>query len=102
MLIEEELDLKERMKLNHITSLYFHFMENFDQLWRYERRLCEIAQIESIKESSKKIYNLLFKLRKEDPIDYKSNVFEIHPDGKISCIKKTKLFMLEQKRHQIC
>ena len=84
MLEEEDLDLRRRQQSNGITEQNFHYMETFDELWKYEKRVCELGRLERIPDSSKQIYNLLFKLKKKDPVNYKQEVFEILPNGEIS------------------
>lgn len=63
-------------------------MNSYDQLWQYEKCICDIGHLKPIAESSKKIYNLLFKLKKDDPLEYKKVTFEIHADGEISYSKE--------------
>ena len=89
MLEEEESDLKRRMADNGVKDeTKAHFMETSEELWSYEKRLCEKADLKPMPESSRKIFNAVIEIRRKDPTDYKSIVFEIHPDGEISHSKE--------------
>lgn len=87
MLEESEADLKLRLSKG-IELKHAHNMVYPDLLWAYEDRMCELGKLRPITQSHRKIFDMLVKIRTEDPADYKSNVFEIASDGSVSYSKQ--------------